>query len=387
MTNVIQTLYNLDEIKRGLNAIFLPDAVIEVRALEYQLKPNYTVGGFFCDPDRGIVARALSTLSGHSRGVYYVLNQIHPLLLNRCANKIRGMGAKELTSDKDVILRRWLPVDFDAVRNPEHPISGISATDAEHKLALDLAATVVDYLIGTLGFAANSMLTADSGNGAHILVRIDVPLDKDGDRLIEDCLKALAALFTTREVEIDQKVFNRARIFKAYGTLACKGDSTLERPWRLARLLSAPDQITPISIDTLKKLAELKPTEAKPQPQSQSPSETRHFREKIDLTTWLPEHGITVRKIGDWDGWVTYEPECCPFDPAHTSSSVKFFQHPAGAIKFRCEHNGCAGKDWHDVRLKVDPTYHPYGGHYYGGYIPGSDDDGGESRPQRTYHV
>ena len=123
---------------------------------------------------------------------------------------------------------------------------------------------------------------ADSGNGAHLLIRIaGVPLDKEGDKLIENCLKGMAAIFSTKEVEIDLKVFNRARIFKVYGTLAAKGTDMPDRPHRIARLLSVSDKITPAAIELLEKLAELAPEE--PKPPSPSTGERRQYGEKLDL--------------------------------------------------------------------------------------------------------
>jgi hypothetical protein len=60
--------------------------------------------------------------------------------------------------------------------------------------------------------------------------------------MVERCLKALDARFTDRVVKIDAEVFNPARIWKLYGTAACKGDHIAQRPHRLSRILSAPGE-------------------------------------------------------------------------------------------------------------------------------------------------
>ena len=57
---------------------------------------------------------------------------------------------------------------------------------------------------------------------------------------VECILRALAARFDNEHVKIDQTVFNPARICRLPGTLARKGDSTLLRPHRRARLLEGP---------------------------------------------------------------------------------------------------------------------------------------------------
>ena len=51
------------------------------------------------------------------------------------------------------------------------------------------------------------------------------------------CLAALAFRFDDARVCIDQQVWNAARLLKVYGTMARKGDDTLDRPHRLSRLL------------------------------------------------------------------------------------------------------------------------------------------------------
>ena len=79
---------------------------------------------------------------------------------------------------------------------------------------------------------------ADSGNGAHLLYRVDLPVDDS--RFVELSLKALAFQFDDDYVVVDVGNYNPARIWKLYGTLAAKGDSVPERPHRLAHILDAP---------------------------------------------------------------------------------------------------------------------------------------------------
>ena len=349
MTATTKQLFDMAEIQHGLDAIFQPGDVIEARCLNLINRPNAIMAGYFNNHDKA--AKAIASMSGKCQGVYVVLNKITPDLLARSANVLKWAGSKDLTSDSHVIERCWLPFDFDPKR-----LAGISSTDAEHKLALDVAAEARTYLIDTLSFPLDSIIMADSGNGAHLLIRIaGVPLDKEGDKLIENCLKGMAAIFSTKEVEVDLKVSNRARIFKVYGTLAAKGTDMPDRPHRIARLLSVSDKITPAAIELLEKLAELAPEE--PKPPSPSTGERRQYGEKLDLQRWLSEHDIPIKKVSGWEGWTKYEPECCPFDSTHTGSSVSFFQNTEGAIKFRCEHNSCAGREWKDVRALKEPSY------------------------------
>jgi hypothetical protein len=111
---------------------------------------------------------------------------------------------------------------------------------------------------------------ADSGNGFHLLYRIDLPAD-DGE-LVKRCLKALAHQFDTDAVKIDTSVFNPSRIVKLYGTMSRKGDSTTERPHRRSSVLRVPDDLQIASVDLIESLAAQAPKPAPPQtPARRSP--------------------------------------------------------------------------------------------------------------------
>jgi hypothetical protein len=339
MTNMTE-LYDLEEIKRADTILFESADIVEARALN---TPKKTQIGFYNDRDK--MARDIAALSGHASGVYNILNQINPALLARSANQLKlyadsGDGA----SDKDIIRRRFLPIDADPIRP-----SGISSTDSEHDAALDKAFHISGYLHDTLSFPADSMLLADSGNGAHLLIRIDLPNDAESTNLIKKCLKSLAYLFDDDKIQIDTSVYNPARIWKAYGTLACKGSDTPERPHRIAKLLIAPDKVVLAPKKSLERLAAIAPDDPKP-------TQT-HIGEKFDLTTWLSVHGINVKRVSKWETWDKFELECCPFDAAHTGSSVCILQNANGAIAFKCMHSGCQGKEWADVRELKEPGY------------------------------
>ncbi len=64
----------------------------------------------------------------------------------------------------------------------------------------------------------------------------------------------IAAKFATSDVEIDTKVFNAARITKAYGSKAAKGMDTTERPHRFSKISYIPK---PLRIVTHSQLIEL----------------------------------------------------------------------------------------------------------------------------------
>ncbi len=227
----------LGEVRRALQILCEPGQVAELRAF----KP-YVVAGFFDDLEAlGNAAAAIAD----AEGIYLTLNPVNPNLLSRSPNRIQPAKIGEQTSDKDIIRRRWLPIDADPKRK-----ASSSATDAEHEAALERVRAIRDWLKDEWGVQT---VLADSGNGGHVLIPVDLPADDGG--LVERVLLAIAARFDDEVVKIDLAVHNPSRIWKLYGTVARKGDHTPEQPHRLARLLEVRDDLTPVLRETLEKIA------------------------------------------------------------------------------------------------------------------------------------
>jgi hypothetical protein len=220
---------NRDEIGRALALLFQPGDVVELRAPG---SAKGTISGYFDDFDA--LASVAVRLSGTVPAAYVTLNPVNPNLLVRAANRIRSY-AKHTTSDADIVTRRWMLFDFDPIRP-----AGISSTDAEHDAAISVMRSARTWLVETVGFPTTSLVLADSGNGGHALARIDLPNAPEALALVRRCLEAAALACNTSEIVVDTTVSNAARIVKLYGTVAAKGDPTIDRPHRLARLIEVP---------------------------------------------------------------------------------------------------------------------------------------------------
>ena len=142
-------------------------------------------------------------MSGEVEGVYATLNAVASDLLARAANRCRTW-AKHTTSDADVLARSWLPLDFDPVRP-----AGISSTDAEHDAAIERARECKKWL-RSQEFPPLSLVLADSGNGAHLLVRVQLPNDEESRDLVKNCIEAVALQFSDDAVKVDLTTFNAA---------------------------------------------------------------------------------------------------------------------------------------------------------------------------------
>jgi hypothetical protein len=222
----------VDQMTRVMQLFVEPGQVVELRALGVQSKygqPHVEAGFFDSDHLHEMAETAMRVMTT-AKGVYFTLNPLNPALLARRCNRIDRAGQGELSSDKDVVKRKWILIDVDPVRD-----AFVSATEAEKVAAWNTAGAVRDYLQGEKW---PRPIVADSGNGYHLFYRIDLPADDGG--LVERILRALATRFDNPHVKVDKTVFNPARICKMPGTAARKGDNTPTRPHRLAKILELP---------------------------------------------------------------------------------------------------------------------------------------------------
>jgi hypothetical protein len=222
------------EAKRALSVLIAPGQTFELRALPF---------------GRSAVCRnateALAAIEQfrHAAGVYYTLNP--------CRADLDGTA-----KDRDILSRRWMLVDLDPVRPKD-----TSATDEEKDAAKGLALVIVTAMSGE-GWP--SPVIIDSGNGYHLLYRVDLPADKLARQWVKGVLKSLAERFDTDGVKIDRAVHNESRISKLPGTWARKGTETPDRPHRMARLVYVPEVLTCITTDQLQALV------SKPEPEPAS---------------------------------------------------------------------------------------------------------------------
>ena len=328
-----------EEIRTALFRLFSEGDVVELRALG----DGGVHSGYFSDFD--ILADRAGVLDAFHdvTGVYVTLNRVDPALLSRRANRMKHRLSRSdaTTADADIIRRRWLPVDFDPVRP-----AGVSATDEEHAAALRRAEEVRAWL-AKRGFPAP--VFADSGNGAHLLYRIDLPNDGASLRLVKGCLAVLDAFFSDDTVHCDTANCNAARIWKLYGTTACKGDDTADRPHRQARIVSAPDVVAVVPDDVLRSLAGFIPSSARV-------AETGKRRGSFDLRWWLSFHGIAVAAEKPWQGGTLFVLADCPFSSAHTDGAFAI-QFANGAVFAGCHHDSCGGgtQRWQELRAQFEP--------------------------------
>ena len=329
--------YDYDEIRRAIEVLQDPSCVFEVRAIGTTKKD--ILSGYFRDADT--LLRALSRIQPQGRNLYITLARIKDECFSRSQHN-RFLKAPQTTSDTEIISYRWLFVDFDPVRP-----AGISSSVEELEYSKELMLKVHEYMTG-LGFP--EPITALSGNGYHLLYRVDVLNNKDGRLLIEKCLKVLSTMFNTDKVKIDTTNSNPSRICKLYGTLAQKGSDTEERPHRMSSIIRIPEWIETVDNEVLLTLANELPDQPKPQKRGGGYQKPNEF----NLLEFLDEHGLTYEEDFN-DRSRIFRLDHCPFDHSHTNGDARIFLYDNGAIAFKCHHNSCKQYRWQDVRMKYDP--------------------------------
>lgn len=331
-------IVNEQEIRKTVNVLKPDHQLFEVRILGAD-KRN-VLSGYFTDCDVLIDALRHAPLSGTN--IYITLNKVNEALYSRI-QKDRFVKNVNTTTDTEIDRYEWLFIDLDPIRP-----ANISSSDKELQMAADLMGKVKDYMHG-LGFM--DPVEAASGNGYHLLYRIDLPVSLPHKQLLENCLSVLADLFNNADVKIDTVNFNPARICKLHGTLAQKGANTANRPHRMSKLLCVPDPVQITGIEILEKLKNELP---KPEP-AQRVSLTRKINPTFNARQWIDEHGLTYRETQGDRGPILLLDEC-PFDHSHRNGDAKIFLYDNGAVEFKCHHNSCREYHWKQLRMKLEPT-------------------------------
>ncbi len=332
-------LFDRDQVTRAVELIAEPGGIVELRLLNAAMNGDRwpaTYSGYFDEPCE--LATALQDVTSAS-GCYLTINPIDPALLARACNRLAKAAKGGTTADPNVTGRRWMLIDID----PQRP-AGISATDCERQLALDLS-QAVDLFLHDRGWP--DPVTADSGNGYHLMYRVDLPADDDG--LIKRCLKTLAAAFDNESVKVDTSVHNPARISKLYGTLACKGDSTTDRPHRMSHIMECPEPLALVPHELLEELAGA----ADPPLALHTQASTG---DKLDVESFIQRNSLDVGEPHLSAGNKTFEFKTSPICDHH-GDGPWLTQFENGALSAGCHHNSCSW-NWHDLRAKLEPRKH-----------------------------
>lgn len=301
---------------------------------------NKTASGYFSDPYTLI--REIRPYS-QDYNIYWTLNGIKPECYGREQKDRIILKPKNTTKDNEILCRDWVLIDVDCNR-----VAGVNATNKEAEYAYEKAKQVESFLLSQ-GF--NRPIKVFSGSGVHLYLKCALACNESNDALIRDFLLALGMLFDDANCKIDSVVYNNSRISRLPGTWNRKGSkSSKERPQRICRFLSIPDEVKITEKEFFQKVVALLPKE-------EAPSKENNFRpinyKEFNLQEFFDKYHIEVLKETRIDRGTRYILKECPFDPAHGSDSM-VFQYDSGPLAFFCFHNGCTGNHWKEFRAHFD---------------------------------
>ncbi len=246
----------VDQIKSTLN-LFHPGEAFEIVALDSNQDRFFF--NIFTDVDK-----ALPVLTEKNAEGFNIFMNLNPIQvwdgITPYIDKsmlYTTSATRRAANSGDVTKMAFLTVDIDPVRVGQNKVC--SSTEEELRNAYDVAKKIQKYTNTILGFP--KPFKACSGNGWHLVWKIDLPANKQSEKLVKNCLLALANKFNTDKALVDTSLFTSFHLIKLYGTVACKGKDTEERPWRVSFAKEFPATMPALSKQQLKDLAIQAPTD------------------------------------------------------------------------------------------------------------------------------
>jgi hypothetical protein len=325
--------------------------------------------GYFDDPKKALAALADDN---EYRAAWFSLN-ICPAGVPAGYELNRLYRASSRYRKIDYARRQLLLIDCD----PKRP-ANTSATDTQ-KAAAHTQATAIRDFLDSMGFP--EPIFADSGNGFHLLYRIDEPNDEATETLIRDLLSGLNSKFSNETSSVDAGNFEANRVCKLYGTFARKGDDVTL--WRQSCILEIPTHETELPAKEGRAREVIRDVSFEPVPRSTLEAARREL--PVPRNTALGEMDDDAIRKTDWlrrlceVGGVEILRErrrgkqfifdiMCPRSASHgsdtsaSSTIVSYERQSKYGFSFSCLHASCSSHDrkngipsFSAFRREVDP--------------------------------
>jgi P4 family phage/plasmid primase-like protien len=306
-------------------------------------RPGSVAVGYFDDWESAL--RAVENEPAQYKAAYFTLNPLKlPDGIQLNPASLRSSPGAACTSD--IERRVSLLIDCDPPRQSK------TNSTAEEKQGARLEADRIREWLRSQGWPEPTL--ADSGNGWHLLYRIELPNDDASKALIEKFLCRLKQLFPM----VDAGNFDAPRLCKLYGSWARKGEHSEERPWRRSGIVDEGSG-TVVTEQQIRALA---------------PASSLQVSAKVDdvklssLLGFLDYYGVALRSdprevTGGWQ--VEIE---CPWSKEHSDEArrdtvVSFIAGLGNG--FKCFHSHCAQRHWRELRDELEkrnPGLAPYYG-------------------------
>jgi hypothetical protein len=268
---------------------------------------------------------------------YRVTNHIHP--------------STKALRDADIEKYSRLLIDLDPVRS--NSPSSEDELDKAREAARKIHALMQGYDFPEPAWAC-------SGNGIHLIYRVEIPEASKFHPQWKQTLKGLKNIMQLKDVELDTSVANPAQICRAYGTINLKGGEAAQRPFRRSEVW-IPSRYRCVPRSALTALSEVCIQSITVHSTGHSISPNRVTRDASK------PHGKGDYKTLDAVGWFKwlglYAFSCnenkhaviCPWSAEHTgggkqdaATSTVLFTDSDYPV-FHCKHNSCEDRRLFDV--------------------------------------
>lgn len=333
---------DLEEVKKTIKLLKNDSELFEVRIISSNKFNNYS--GYFknfetLEPE---LKKVMLKSKSDNFNAYITLNKIVEENYFKEQKNI-FKKSNETTSDDAITDYSWILIDLDPIRR-----SKISSSYNEKEKAFELLEVLKSNLKAS-GFG--NPLLADSGNGYHLLYKVDFENNEENRDMVQQFLKLLDLMFSTKEVDIDTNVFNPSRITSLYGTLKRKGSNSDERPHRISNILN--DNYTKTSLNTIKNFINSFKYIADDDKTIET-KKTKFFDINFNLIEWLETNNIPYKHLSKMykSEWNMYRLEKCYFNEEHDPPTLL---EKNGYVKYKCHHKSCAANSFKKMVEKISP--------------------------------
>ena len=339
---------------------------------------------FTCLPRLAEVVAALDS-DGRASVSYICINPLkgrlireRNLLVNPTDEQVQQIidgPAGQTAKEEDIAEYRWMFVDVDTIRVP-----GLKETDKkefdrlQHECSTDeekaRAKVVAMKVLASLDKKGwPQPYFCDSGNGFHILFRVNLPCTLDNKNHIADCLKALKAEFASEpDADIDSSVYNFARLTRAYGSTTRKGTDTPERPYRRNRIFEMTQPVGDVILDLILALGDGRPGYSK-----HSDGDMPELDPSFDPNEWIEwykdQGAFHIEGDKEWNGKPILATDICLYaQRKHSGDDYKSGFIIGDTFGYKCFSDECEEKTIKEIykwlREEVDdqgnPLYTPF---------------------------
>jgi hypothetical protein len=364
----------ISNLRKFASRLFKDGELIEYRA---KCADGGMRGFYFTDLQR--LAEVVANLDSTERALvsYTCINPLKGRLIrerglivnptDEQVNQIIASPPGKTASNDDIDILRWIFIDVDTVRAPHLAATDKAAfdkiqhecsTDEEKAASKAVAIKVLSYLRQEKGWPQG--IICDSGNGWHLLFRMNLQNTPTNYQNHGDVLKALKAKFDCSVANIDSTVYNPARLTRAYGSTTRKGTNTPERPYRPNYQLESKEPVGDVTLDQILNIAVESPGLQRGG-NDDLPELAKGFEPYDLIDHYVAQGAFAIDYEKEWNGNPILATDYCLFQgKKHSGDEFKSGFVLGDSFGYKCFSDDCDGLHLLDAIAELNKKFIPY---------------------------